>query len=114
MRVRPSMDMIANMIEKDPYKIKYPDRDASFYLNSPQFLSLLQDTNVGLLEQSKNLAQRQVVEARVVAEGRGGVVDRAVDTGTTTTDVGTNVYEGQMLPELLRKKTIKDWFYCCC
>ena len=30
MRVRPSMDMIVNYIEKDPYKIKYPNRDASF------------------------------------------------------------------------------------
>ena len=37
MRIRPSMDMIANMIETDPFKIKYPNRDASFYFNSPQF-----------------------------------------------------------------------------
>jgi hypothetical protein len=77
MRVRPTMDMIANSIEHDPYRIKYPDREASFYLNSPQFLSLLQDTNVGLAEQSKRQAKQQLAEAQIMAEGRGGIVDRA-------------------------------------
>jgi len=28
MRIRPNMDTIANSIEQDPYRIKYPDRDA--------------------------------------------------------------------------------------
>ena len=83
MRVRPSMDMIANMIEKDPYKIKYPDRDATFYLNSPQFLSILQDTNVGLAEQSKQLTKRQFFEAQARMSGRGGAVDLSLDRNPT-------------------------------
>ena len=79
MRVRPSMDMIANMIEKDPYKIKYPDRDATFYLNSPQFLSLLQDTNVGLAEQSKQLTKQKLAQELSLSRGRGGMVDLSLD-----------------------------------
>ena len=58
MRIKPSMDMIANTIEKDPFRIKYPDRSATFYLNSPQFLSLIQDNSVGMEQQSKNLANK--------------------------------------------------------
>ena len=36
MKVRPTMDTIANDIIKGPYRIRYPNRDATFYLNSPQ------------------------------------------------------------------------------
>ena len=53
MSIRPTMDMIVNNIEKNPYKIKYPDRDASFYLNSPQFLNILSEGGLGMSEQSK-------------------------------------------------------------
>ena len=77
MRVRPTMDTIANDVIKGPYRIKYPNRDATFYLNSPQFLSLLQDTNVGLAEQSKNLAKEQIREGELRAIGRGGMFDMA-------------------------------------
>ena len=91
MRIKPSMDMIANTIEKDPFRIKYPDRGATFYLNSPQFLSLIQDNSVGLAEQSKNLAKRQLAQAMAQAEGRGGVFDMAVDDAVSTT--GDDEYE---------------------
>ena len=76
MKVRATMDTIANDIIKGPYRIRYPNRDAAFYLNSPQFLSLLQDTNVGLAEQSKQLEKQKIREAELNVEGRGGVVDR--------------------------------------
>ena len=98
--------MIVNYIEKDPYKIKYPNRDATFYLNSPQFLNLLNDSGLDLDEQSKNLAKQQLMESQATSVGRGGVVDRAVDTGTTTAEVGTNVYEGQFDPLSVRRRRI--------
>ena len=79
MRVRPSMDMIANMIDKDPYNIKYPDRDATFYSNSPQFLGILQDTNVGLAEQSKQLTKQKLAQELSISRVRGGVVDLSLD-----------------------------------
>ena len=88
MRVRPSMEQIVNYIEKDPYKIKYPDRDATFYLNSPQFLNLMNDSGLDLDEQSKNQAKHQLAQAQAVAEGRGGVVDRAINTGVDVVDEG--------------------------
>jgi hypothetical protein len=75
MRVRPNMDIIANMLEKDPYRIKYPDREATFYLNSPQFLSVLQDTNVGLAEQSKRLEKQKMAEAMARLNNVGGSAD---------------------------------------
>ena len=78
MRVRPSMDMIVNYIEKDPYKIKYPNRDATFYLNSPQFLNLLNDSGLDLEEQSKNLAKQQLMQSQRTARGLGGAVDTAM------------------------------------
>ena len=78
MRVRPSMDTIVNYIEKDPYKIKYPNRDATFYLNSPQFLNLLNDSGLDLDEQSKNLAKQQMMQSQARAGGRGGAVDVAM------------------------------------
>jgi hypothetical protein len=78
MRVRPSMDMIVNYIEKDPYKIKYPNRDATFYLNSPQFLNLLNDSGLDLEEQSKNLAKQQLMQSQRRASGLGGAVDTAL------------------------------------
>ena len=80
MRLRPSMDMIVDMIEKDPYKIKYPNRDATFYLNSPQFLNLLNDSGLDLDEQSKNLAKQQLMQSQARARGRGGAVDVAMDS----------------------------------
>ena len=85
MRVRPSMDMIVNYIEKDPYNIKYPNRDATFYLNSPQFLNILSESGLGMSEQSKNLAERQLKEAQARAEGRGGAADMAVDEDAVST-----------------------------
>jgi hypothetical protein len=78
MRVRPTMDSIANYIEKDPYRIKYPNRDASFYLNSPQFLNLLNDSGLDLQEQSQALAKQQQMQAQARTRNRGGVVDSAL------------------------------------
>lgn len=90
MSIRPTMDMIVNSIEKDPFKIKYPDRDAAFYLNSPQFLNVLTEGGLGMSEQSKNLAERRLKEAQARAEGRGGAVDMAVDDTIST--VGDDDY----------------------
>ena len=90
MRVRPTMDMIVNAIEKDPYKIKYPDRDATFYMNSPQFLNLINEGGLGMSEQSKNLAEQQIKEARARAEGRGRIVDMAVDAPTRGAFIGSD------------------------
>jgi hypothetical protein len=86
MRVRPTMDTIADSIGNDPYRIKYPNREATFYMNSPQFLSLLQDTNVGLDEQSKRLEQQKMVHSRARLGGEGGAVGAArVRTGSFET-----------------------------
>ena len=56
MKIRPSMDMIANLIENDPYRMKYPDKNATLYLNSPRFLNLRTDAGVDLDEQNKKIA----------------------------------------------------------
>ena len=77
MRVRPTMDTIADSIGNDPYRIKYPNREATLYMNSPQFLSLLQDTNVGLDEQSKRLEQQKMDQSRARLGGNGGAVGAA-------------------------------------
>jgi len=103
LRVRPSMDMIANMIEKDPYKLKYPDRSATFYLNSPQFLSILQDTNVGLAEQSKRLEKHKIAEAMARMNDEGGVGDSLFNTSYETASSGGGDIEMISSPELRRR-----------
>ena len=103
MRVRPSMDMIATSIENDTFKIKYPNRDAAFYLNSPQFLSLLQDTNVGLAEQSKRLEKHKIAEAMARMNGAGGVVSTALDTSYETASSGSIDVDVMQSPELRRR-----------
>jgi hypothetical protein len=83
------MDMIVNYIEKDPYRIKYPDRDAAFYLNSPQFLNLLNDSGLDLEKQSQNLATSQLIQAQSRVEGRGGAFDTAVDARSGGGSIGS-------------------------
>ena len=103
LRVRPSMDMIANMIEKDPYKLKYPDRSATFYLNSPQFLSILQDTNVGLAEQSKRLEKHKIAEAMARMNDEGGVGDSLFNSSYVSATSGRQDIEMDSSPELRRR-----------
>jgi hypothetical protein len=91
MRVRPSMDMIVNYIEKDPYKIKYPDRDATFYMNSPQFLNILNEGGLDMTEQSQNLAKQQLRTAQARAGGRGGAVDVAMVGEGSESEAGSYV-----------------------
>jgi hypothetical protein len=107
MRVRPSMDMIVNYIEKDPYKIKYPNRDATFYLNSPQFLNLLNDSGLDLEEQSKNLAKQQLMQSQRTASGLGGAVDTAMigsdsDSVQSVSSDGSSSYRRRVEQELDR------------
>ncbi len=108
MRVRPSMDMIVNYIEKDPYKIKYPNRDATFYLNSPQFLNLLNDSGLDLDEQSKNQAKHQLMLAQARAGGRGGAVDLATDSEAdeymSASSEGSSSYRRRVTEELNRMR----------
>ena len=88
MRIRPSFDQIVNVIQNDPYKIKYPNRDASFMINSPYFLNLMGEGSIGLEEQNQGLIKAQLAEARLRAEGRGGLVDGAIGGGDTSFDEG--------------------------
>jgi hypothetical protein len=97
------MDIIANMLEKDPYRIKYPDREATFYLNSPQFLSVLQDTNVGLAEQSKRLEKQKMAEAMARLKNVGG----SADTVTYETASEGDGSMGMMSPETLRRQNLE-------
>jgi hypothetical protein len=105
MRVRPTMDTIVNDVIKGSYRIKYPNRDATFYLNSPQFLSLLQDTNVGLAEQSKQLEKQKIREAELKTIGKGGVVDTAAMGASLSGSSASSGVGGlqETSPETLRR-----------
>jgi len=79
------------MVDKDPYKMDYHNRDATFYLASPQFLNSLNDSGLDLDEQSKNLAKQQMMQSQARAGGRGGAVDMAVDSDAESfRSVGSN------------------------
>jgi hypothetical protein len=108
MRVRPTMDTIADSIGNDPYRIKYPNREATFYMNSPQFLSLLQDTNVGLDEQSKRLEQQKMAQSRARLGGYGGAVGLARErTGSFETATSGEESVDMTSPETLARMNLQ-------
>ena len=61
MSSRPLFDQIVNVIQIDPYQIQYPNRDASFMLNSPYFIHLMGEWSIGLEEQNQGLIKAQLV-----------------------------------------------------
>ena len=74
MRVRPSMDQIVGLIENDPFKIRYPNRDASFIINSPYMLNMMASSGIDLEEQS--MRQKKYMMQQLNSKG---IVDDTVD-----------------------------------
>ena len=74
MRVRPSMDQIVGLIENDPFKIRYPNRDASFIINSPYMLNMMASSGIDLEEQS--MRQKKYMMQQLNSKG---IVEDTVD-----------------------------------
>ena len=74
MRVRPSMDQIVGLIENDPFKIRYPYRDASFIINSPYMLNMMASSGIYLEEQS--MRQKKYMMQQLNSKG---IVEDTVD-----------------------------------
>ena len=62
---RPSYDQIVNYIGSDPVIARYPNRDATIFMNSPQFQNLSNDGSIDLQEQNDNLAKQKQKEELV-------------------------------------------------
>ena len=58
LRKRDSYNEIVNYIETDQTKMKYPNRSATFLLNTPQYSSLLE--NDGLDEQEEQIKKSKI------------------------------------------------------
>jgi hypothetical protein len=59
---RPSYDQIVNYIGSDPVIARYQNRDATIFMNSPQFQDLSNDGSIDLQEQNDNLAKQKQKE----------------------------------------------------
>ena len=55
---RPSYEQIVNYIESDPVIARYPNRDATIFMNSPQFQNLSNEGSIDLQKQSDDLAKQ--------------------------------------------------------
>ena len=58
LRKRDSYDEIVNYIETDQTKMNYPNRSATFFLNTPQYSSLLE--NDGLDEHEEQIKKSKI------------------------------------------------------
>jgi hypothetical protein len=109
MRVRPSMDQIVGLIENDPYKIRYPNRNASFIINSPYMLNMMGSSGIDLEEQSQR--QKKYMMEQLNSKG---IVDDTVDDDDFKSVVSDDPMKpgpaspgvGMLSPEELRQQNI--------
>ena len=62
LRKRESYDEIVNIIEDPKDKIKYPDRRATFTLQSPQVSSILHGSTLEIDQQQENFNKQKLIE----------------------------------------------------
>ena len=70
---RPSYEQIVNYIESDPVIARYPNRQATIFMNSPQFQNLSNEGSIDLQDQSDNLAKQKMKEAMLRERERGPI-----------------------------------------
>jgi len=67
---RPTYEQIVNYIESDPVIARYPNRQATIFMNSPQFQDLSNEGSIDSQEQNDNLAKQKRKEY-LIREGVG-------------------------------------------
>ena len=71
LRPRPTYNELINVIETDPDKIKYPNREAKFLRNSFQLSFLDKFSTETLNAQQENLLKHQIVQANIAQLAKG-------------------------------------------
>jgi len=56
---RPSYEQIVNYIQSDPVIARYPNREATILMNSPQLQNLSNEGSIDLQKQSENLSKQK-------------------------------------------------------
>ena len=56
---RPTYEQIVNYIESDPVVARYPNRQATIFMNSPQFQDLSNEASIDLQEQNDHVAKQK-------------------------------------------------------
>jgi hypothetical protein len=59
---RPSYEQIVNYIQSDPVIARYPNREATILMNSPQLQNLSNEGSIDLQKQSENLSKQKQKE----------------------------------------------------
>ena len=62
LKKRNTCDEIANVIETDKPKTKYPERRATRYLNDPHILAITSATDREMNEQQENMTKSVIIE----------------------------------------------------
>ena len=62
---RPSYEQIVNYIQSDPVIARYPNREATILMNSPQLQNLSNEGSIDLQKQSENLSKQKQKEELV-------------------------------------------------
>ena len=58
LKKRVSYGDLANVLETDKAKIKYPDRRATVFLNDPRVLAVTSATDIEMNEQQENITKK--------------------------------------------------------